>query len=266
MITSSCDHHHRLRLHLGVEFVALKEKTFSFIVVISRICGASLSRNERFFVFAMGPLPEGSSHDFSYGVLPPKGDMRMNPIAVLRRRVPMSPLLGLLLLLCVSTHPAIGQQVQSQPHAPVQLKPVSLPHLYWHFLIHQSRLDAFAAKLTAEGHDGQALRNDLQTRLGFSDTEYAPIRTASQQLATELQPIEAQLKALQGSTSDPARVQALIAQREADINNVVYDLSIELSPQNKVTLERFMKNFFAPKTVSTAVVRTSISTGKAAQQ
>jgi hypothetical protein len=190
----------------------------------------------------------------------------MNPIAVLPSRVLMPPILGFLLLLCASAHPAIGQQTQSQPNAPAQLKPVSLPHLYWHFLIHQSELDALAAKLTAKGQDGQALRNDMQTRLGFSDADYAPVRTASQQLASELQPVEAQLNALQGSAWNPSQVQALIAQREADINNVVYNLSIELSAQNKVALESFMTGFFAPKNVSTAVAPASSSTGKAVQQ
>jgi hypothetical protein len=176
----------------------------------------------------------------------------------------MSPLLGLLLFLCVSTHPAIGQQVQNQPNALSQVKPVSLPHLYWHFLIHQSELDALAAKLNANGKNGQVLRNDLQTRLGFSDADFAPIRTASQQLAAELQPIEAQLKALQGPAWDPTRVRDLIAQREADIDNVVYDLSIELTPKNKAALENFMTSFFAPKNVSAAFATTS--NGKAAQQ
>jgi len=156
----------------------------------------------------------------------------MNPIAVLPSRVLMPPILGFLLLLCASAHPAIGQQTQSQPNAPAQLKPV---------LIHQSELDALAAKLTAKGQDGQALRNDMQTRLGFSDADYAPVRTASQQLASELQPVEAQLNALQGSAWNPSQVQALIAQREADINNVVYNLSIELSAQNKAEIRFFRR-------------------------
>lgn len=188
----------------------------------------------------------------------------MNPIAVLPSRVLMPPILGFLLLLCASAHPAIGQQTQSQPNASSQLQPVSLPHLYWHFLIHQSELDAFAAKLTAQGQDGQALRNDLQNRLGFSDADYAPIRTASQQLTSQLQPIEAQLKALQGSAWNPSQVQALIAQRENYIDNEVYNLSVELPTKKKVALESFMTSFFAPKNVSTAIA--AASNGKAVQQ
>jgi hypothetical protein len=92
----------------------------------------------------------------------------------LHRRIASPPLLGLLFLLCACAHLAIGQQTQSQPNASSQLKPVSLPHLYWHFLIHQSELDAFAAKLDAQGQ-AEGLRNDLQTQLGFSDGDYAAV-------------------------------------------------------------------------------------------
>jgi hypothetical protein len=171
----------------------------------------------------------------------------------------MPPILGFLLLLCASAHPAIGQQTQSQPNASSQLRPVSLPHLYWHFLVHQSELDAFAAKLDAQGQ-AEGLRNDLQTQLGFSDADYAPIRTSSQRLAAELQPVEAQLTALQGSAWNPSQVQALIAQREGYIGNEVQSLSTELSAKNKATLEAFMTQFFAPKSAS------ATNNGQAVQQ
>lgn len=188
----------------------------------------------------------------------------MLPVAVHPRRIPSLPLLMLLFLPCANAHPAIGQQAQNPPSAASQLKPVSVPHLYWHFLIHQNELDTLAAKLTAEGKDGQALRNDLQTKLGFSDGDYAPIRTSSQQLAAELGPIEAQLKALRGSASNASQIQALFAQRESFIGNEVYNLSAELSAQNKAALETFMQNFFAPKNVSATVP--AASKGKAVQQ
>jgi hypothetical protein len=170
----------------------------------------------------------------------------------------------LLFLLCASAHPAIGQQAQSQPSTAPQLQPVPLAHLYWHFLIHQNDLDTFAAKLTAEGKEGQALRNYLQTKLGFSDGDYAPIRTSSQRLAAELVPINTQLKSLHGSASNASQIQSLISQRETYIGNEVYNLSIELSAQNKAALEAFMRNFFAPKSVSAAVPATS--NGKVVQQ
>jgi hypothetical protein len=134
-----------------------------------------------------------------------------------------------------------------------QLKPVSLQHLYWHFLIHQADLDAFAAKLQEKGDNGNALRNDLQNRLGFSDADYAPIRTSSQRLAAELKLLDEQLKALPHSPAGASQAQGLIAQRESCIDNEVYNLSLELSPQNKTALEKFMAQFFAPRRVSVHV-------------
>jgi hypothetical protein len=173
-------------------------------------------------------------------------------------------LAALLVALCAFSLQASGQAAQNQPPAASQLQPLPLPHLYWHFLIHQSELDALAAKLTAQGKDGQAVGNDLQTRLGFSDADYAPVRTSSQRLAAELQPIQAQLKLLYGSASNASQIQALIAQRETYIDNEVYNLSTELSAANKSALEAFMTAFFAPKNISASIP--AASNGKAAQQ
>ena len=175
----------------------------------------------------------------------------MYPARVVPTRIPLLSLLGLLFMLCASAHQAIGQQkTQAKPNAAAQPRPISLPHLYWHFLIQQSNLDAAAAQLQAKDKDGNALRNDLQTRLGFSDADYAPIRASSQRLASELAPLSQQLKDLQRSPSNAAQAQALIAQRETYIANEIYNLSIELSPQNKAALESFMTQFFAPKRIT----------------
>jgi hypothetical protein len=154
------------------------------------------------------------------------------------------PFLCSLLLACAGAHPAVAATAS---HTPSQLKPLSLPHLYWHFLIHQADVDAFVAKRQATGQNSNALRNDLQSRLGFSDAEYAPIRTSSQRLASELKPISEQLRSLPHSPNSASQAKALIAQREAFINSEVYNLSLELSPENKAALEKFMANFFAPK-------------------
>ena len=148
--------------------------------------------------------------------------------------------LCLLLLACVPATTA--QRMPNQ-----QLQPISLSHLYWHFLIHQSFLDTMAARLQAEGKNGNAFRNDLQNRLGFSDADYAPIRTSSQRLASELKALNDQMKALGTSHSDAVQMQTFIQQRDAYVNNEIYNLSIELSPQQKAALEKFMTSFFAPK-------------------
>ena len=178
-------------------------------------------------------------------------------------------ILALIFAFCAGS--ALAQPTQTQPAASPQPKPVSLPHLYWHFLIHQSDLDAAAAKLQSEGKDGSALRNDLQNRLGFSDADYAPIRTSSQRLASELQPINQQLRALQSSPGNTVQIQALTSELESCIGNEVYNLSLELSAQNKAALEAFMAQFFAPKQLTfqvsaSAAQSSSLETGKAAQQ
>lgn len=162
------------------------------------------------------------------------------------RNVQSISLLVLLLAGCACASSAFGQQTQSQPGTPSQVS-VSVARLYSFFLIHQSVLDDVAAKLQANGRDGNPLRNDLQNRLGFSDTEYAPIRASSQRLVKELNPINAQLKALPYTSANAGQARALIAQREALIYKEINNLTAELSPQNKVTLEKFMAQFFAPK-------------------
>lgn len=172
--------------------------------------------------------------------------------------------LVLLLVVGVSLPLALGQQTQSQPNASSELKPVSLPHLYWHFLIHQSELDAMAAKLDAQRLGGDAIRSDLQKQLGFSDADYAPIRASSQRLATELNPIEAKLRSFEGPNWNPSQVTSLIAEREIYIDREINTLSTELSPQNKAALEKFMVQFFAPKNISAMIA--AATNGKAVQQ
>lgn len=162
------------------------------------------------------------------------------------------PLLALLLLGGALAPTATAQQAQNQANTASQ-KPVSLSHLYWHFLIHQNQLDEAAARLQAKGGNGNAVRNSLQNQLGFSDADYASIRTSSQRLASELKPLDERLHTLQQSPASGAQARNLIDQREALISNEVYNLSLELSPQNKAALEAFMDQFFAPKTVTARI-------------
>lgn len=187
-------------------------------------------------------------------------------------------LLSATLLLCTdlkiaraqSTQPQTATQTQSDGNP--QLKPLSLPQLYWAFLSYQDRLDTLAAQLEAKGKDASWVRNDLQTKLGFSDADYVPIRAASQHFTSTLTVLSRQMKQLQstGSMHDPAHAQALTAlnsQRKADLDNEIYNLSQELSPQNRKALEAFMKQFFAPKTISFRTpAATGSSDGKGAQK
>ena len=173
-----------------------------------------------------------------------------------QNKVAVSTLMPSILLAIICTHAAVTSAQQTQPAssttaaAPI---PVSVPHLYWHFLIYVSVLDSTAANMTAQGQDGSWLRNDLQTRLQFSDADFAPIRASSQRLASNLAPISQQMNSLKSAsptTSTVSQVQALVAQREAAINSEISSLSQALSPEKQATLEAFMMQFFAPKSLS----------------
>jgi hypothetical protein len=166
-------------------------------------------------------------------------------------------ILSVLLALLCQGHLGVAQQAgaqQTQPSHTPKLQPLSVPHLYWHFLIYLNVLDRKADEFTAHGKDHGWLRNDLQTRLQFSDTEFAPIRASSQRLASELVPINQQIQSLQSiqpSASNTAQVKSLINQRELAINNEIANLTQSLSPQKRAKLEAFMAQFFAPKIFTT---------------
>src|ERR1700735_2396635 len=79
--------------------------------------------------------------------------------------------------LCASPYQAIGQspriqQPASQQYA--QSRPVSLPHLYWHFLIYQHQLDQLAVEHEKQHKDGNWLRSYLQTKLSMTPEEFQP--------------------------------------------------------------------------------------------
>lgn len=101
--------------------------------------------------------------------------------------------------------------------------------------------------MTANGKNGDRLRNDLQFKLGFTDTDYAPIRAASQELAAELAPIKKQINSFNSSPSNGREMRSLVAQRDADIASEVNKLRQELSPQDAKAFEAFLVKFFAPR-------------------
>jgi outer membrane murein-binding lipoprotein Lpp len=138
---------------------------------------------------------------------------------------------------------------------PSQLKPLSRSQLYWAFLSYQNHLDKLAADDQAKGKDGSWLRNDLQKRLGFSDQDYAPIRTSAQRLTSKVQVLAEKAKQIRaaGSSSGSTQAQALSGltkQRHEYIGNEINSLIQALSPQNKAALEAFMTQFFSPKNLT----------------
>jgi len=129
---------------------------------------------------------------------------------------------------------------------------VPLAHLYWHFLIYQNHLDASAVKEEAQGRDGIWLRNHHQVSLGFSDSDYAVIRTSSKRLTAEVETLDAQAAAIRAAgptASSSAQLKALAAQREEFINAEITYLKQTLSPDKIQAFETYIKQFFSPKKI-----------------
>ncbi|MFP5210461.1 MAG: hypothetical protein ACLGRW_14355 [Acidobacteriota bacterium] len=82
--------------------------------------------------------------------------------------------------------------------------------------------------------------------------------------------LSGQLKQVKAGPSTSATAQAITAldrQRQADLDNQIYNLSQELSPQNKAALEKFMKEFFSSKKISfRAPVSSGAPAGEAVQK
>jgi hypothetical protein len=190
------------------------------------------------------------------------------------KRFAMSGFLSAVMTLCVVLviAPCQAQQGgtpsasarQPRPFQAGAPHPVSLPHLYWHFLVYQHVLDTKAEQLKAQGRDGSWLRNDLQTRMGFSDADYASIRESSVRLSSELKALDAQSATIRASGVSPAtaaKLKALVSQREAYIAAEVTFLRYSLPPARIAAFEAFISQFLAPKRMA---VQITPSSGQAA--
>lgn len=160
--------------------------------------------------------------------------------------------LGAVLLAGILPRCALGQLVQTLQNSSVlsQPQPVSLGHLYWHFLIHLNELDAQAASMEAQGGDGSWLRNHHQVALGFSDADFAVIRASSVRLSSELANLSVQAGAVRSaglSAASPTQLNALAAQRDTAINAEVAHLKQTLPAGEIATLESYIVQFFSPK-------------------
>jgi hypothetical protein len=171
--------------------------------------------------------------------------------------------LSMALFTCISVGPTIGQAVpaQSTPTIRKQVRPLSVPHLYWHFLAYQNHLDTKAAAVAVDGKDGTGLRNLLQKKLGFSDADFAPIRTSSVRLTAEVHSLDAQAVAIRAagpSATSLDQLHALTGQRETEITVEISFLKQHLPPDKIKALEAFLTKFFSP---SNAVPRPPSSVG-----
>lgn len=180
--------------------------------------------------------------------------------------ISISALLGFVLAICGLSHAAMGQAAPAPSQQPssktTQFKPVSLAHLYWHFLTLQNHLDTKATELESQGKDGSGLRNQLQKTLGWSDTDYAPIRTSSVRLTAKVKDLDVQAVAIRKagpSSSNYDQLKALTVQREADINSEISYLKQSLTPDKTLGFESFLTKLFS---LTNASPRPPLTTGK----
>jgi hypothetical protein len=164
------------------------------------------------------------------------------------RAISGSTLLAVTLVSC--TFLAVGQTAQPTQSSLRRITtPLSLPHLYWHFLAYQNHLDTQATAMTMAGKDGAGMRNLLQRKLGFSDADYAPIRLSSGRLTAEVQALDSQaatIRAAGPSSTSFAQLSALTSQRETAINAEILYLKQNLSPAKVNVLEAFLAKLFSP--------------------
>jgi hypothetical protein len=173
-------------------------------------------------------------------------------------------LLKVMLLSCTLLYPAMGQSTPAQRQRPPRSltppRPLSLAHLYWHFLFYQNHLDTKAAVLDSQGKKGSLMRNHLQQKLGLSDADFALIRTSSVRLTAEVKALDAQAVAIRAagpSSSSFDQLKALTGQRETDINAEISYLKQNLPPRKIKEFEVFLTQFFSP---TNAVPRPSFAT------
>lgn len=163
----------------------------------------------------------------------------------------ISAFLSIVSLLSTFQYPAMAQSAlrPQQTHLRRAAQPVSLAHLYWHFLEYQNHLDTRAAAISAEGKNGSGMRHILQRNLGFSDANFASIRASSVRLTAKVKALDrraAVIRAGDPSSSNLRQLKALTIERETDINVEISSLKQNLSPAKIAALEAFLTNFFSP--------------------
>lgn len=184
-----------------------------------------------------------------------------------------SAILILGLMTCTQIHLALGQLANVQEQRPARIatppQPVSLAHLYWHFLVYQDHLDNKSLDLITHGKDGSKMHGYLQHQLGWSDSDFAPIRASSSRLSAKIKSLDSQAMAVIGGGPSPAasaQLQALTAEREEDINTEVTYLRQTLSPAQVKAFESFLTQFFSPANATTPPAPPSRASLTAVQQ
>jgi|SRR5215472_3807570 len=133
--------------------------------------------------------------------------------------------------------PAYAQSTAAAPSATRRVTP-PMSHLYWHMMTHQNHLDRAAAAREQLGKDGSWLRNYYQQKLGFTNSEFQPVREAAQRLEIKLKQINDRAKDL--VTADRNSHPHALARRE-DLPAPIAELS-QLSQQHESALQSEMDN------------------------
>jgi hypothetical protein len=158
---------------------------------------------------------------------------------------------------------AMGQSTPTQPVSgtPFQPKPVSIPHLYWHFLAYQQHLDEAAATREEQGKNGQPLRDSLQNELGFSSVDYAQIHASALRLTDKVKDVNGRAKAIvdaaknarsagllsdSAASADQEQLKSLAAERDAAIDAEITTINLHLSTEQQAALQSYLVKKFSP--------------------
>lgn len=103
---------------------------------------------------------------------------------------------GIVALSCAALSSIAFGQVVTATGLKRPQTPVPQHLLYRHFLAYQNHLDEVAVTLQKQGEDGSDFRDHFQQILGFTATDYAPVRAAARRLAAKLKVQDEKIKAV----------------------------------------------------------------------
>jgi len=129
----------------------------------------------------------------------------------------------------------------------------------------------YAVHLPLDCHPQVGNNAQLVKALGFSDADFAVIRTSSVRLTAEMKTLDAQAAAIIAADPDPsatsiAQLSALTIQRETVITDEISYLKRTLPPDKIAAFESHITLFFAPKKFKHQTSSTDVQAAPAAVQ
>jgi hypothetical protein len=132
-------------------------------------------------------------------------------------------------------------------------------HLYWHFLEYQLYLDRTAAGQESEGQNPE-INKHYQTKLGFSDSQFAIVRQVATKLDSDLKGLDSQARPIidqfrkdypPGKVLSPppvpTRLVELQQQREIIISSAAESLKKRLGALPTAKMDDMLNKEFAPR-------------------